>query len=674
MKNTIQKVKYDDVCRVLLTETLPYETPIIFSNQGFYQHIKKYYQNKSKIKDLIKYLFFDDNSAKYTVPIIYKIKKTESSFRHIGLLHPCSQVKFIEFYKDYSNLIINSCSKSNFSIRCPEKISSSFFKKNKLEDAKQFKGSSISNINDDTKFKHVTSYFSYHGYSKLHQFFNSFAFVMLERKYSAFWSLDISRCFDSIYTHSITWALKTKTHSKKTTSSKTTFGNIFDTLMQSSNFNETNGIIIGPETSRIFAEIIFQQIDCNIENDAKKAGYIYGVHYELKRYVDDMFIFGLSDKINEDLYQIIENRFHEYKLFLNKNKTKKTKHPFITPLSKAILETKVTLSNFTKRIIEPEVNKISKKTTFFPVKIWRKESVISNFINELKSTSIDNPEIYDVTNFYTLSAINNLIFEIINNRPSSEEISKRTTEYKNLFQVLIDIAHHLYSVSPSVGASIKLSIINLLSNSFFSTYIKEESNSIKLIIFEHSKYFLQSGWFNKLYESKNNQFLLEAINVLLSTRTLGPDFLLDHEIIKKVFKFKDNTKKFEHNSIINDPLSSQYFQITALLYYIGDEDTHNEIKNKILKSLNSIFKDLSDIRTNSEKCYLLLDILSCPFIRSVNKKKWVKILLKQWLQKEPDTPLINDWTEKLSLHTWFISWDHLELFNILERKELLKAY
>nr|WP_022667032.1 antiviral reverse transcriptase Drt3b [Desulfospira joergensenii] len=499
---------------------------------------------------------------------------------------------------------------------------------------------------------------------------------MLERKYTSFWSLDISKCFDSLYTHSVTWALKTKKHSKETTSSKSTFGNIFDRLMQSLNYNETNGIIIGPEVSRIFSEIIFQQIDCNIEEDAKnsKNKYLKGIHYEIKRYVDDIYIFALSDEICENLYHIIENKLREYKLFLNTNKTTKTKHPFITPLSKSILATKKIINTFIESLTERQTEDESQKTFLLPKKIWKKENLISNFLNDLKGTSIYDSEINDVVNLYSLSAINNFIFNIVENAPHQDILDKNASAFRELFHVLIDISYHLYTVSPSVSSSIKLSTINLLTVNFFSAFIKDESNSIRLKIYEHTKYFLESGWFNKLYHLEDHNFLLEAMNILLSTRIMGSDFMLDHETIKKVFKFKDNKKKIEFDSMVKGEESSNYFQITSLLYYIGNEEKYNQIKSKLLSHIDTKLKDLSDIRINSEMCYLFLDIVACPYVCDNDKKKWVRNLLSMWKGKKPTEESVSEWTTKLSSFPWFISWDHLELFNILERKELLKGY
>ncbi|EXS67912.1 hypothetical protein BF95_26490 [Sphingobium sp. Ant17] len=50
----------------------------------------------------------------------------------------------------------------------------------------------------------------------------------------------------------------------KDNTNSTGFANEFDRLMQSMNYNETNGICVGPEISRVFAEIIFSEVDRRI--------------------------------------------------------------------------------------------------------------------------------------------------------------------------------------------------------------------------------------------------------------------------------------------------------------------------------------------------------------------------------------------------------------------------
>ncbi|TOB85966.1 hypothetical protein CGJ95_23980, partial [Vibrio parahaemolyticus] len=66
--------------------------------------------------------------------------------------------------------------------------------------------------------------------------------------------------------HSVSWAAKEKEHIKEHVQYSNQVSQQLDTLMQRSNNNETNGICVGSEFSRVFSEIIFQRIDINIEN------------------------------------------------------------------------------------------------------------------------------------------------------------------------------------------------------------------------------------------------------------------------------------------------------------------------------------------------------------------------------------------------------------------------
>jgi hypothetical protein len=49
VKGNVRRVKKEDFARVLLTETCPYEVPVLFSNLGFYWHIRKYKDGRISI-------------------------------------------------------------------------------------------------------------------------------------------------------------------------------------------------------------------------------------------------------------------------------------------------------------------------------------------------------------------------------------------------------------------------------------------------------------------------------------------------------------------------------------------------------------------------------------------------------------------------------------------------
>src|SRR5689334_21266860 len=125
---------------------------------------------------------------------------------------------------------------------------------------------------------------------------------------------DVSKCFYHIYTHSICWAVKDK-YSAKLNATTSSFENDFDKLMQLSNYNETNGIVVGPEISRIFAEIILQQVDLNVLKKLETANLNLksGVDYEIRRYVDDYFVFSNNSDTLDTVKRICEKELQYYK-------------------------------------------------------------------------------------------------------------------------------------------------------------------------------------------------------------------------------------------------------------------------------------------------------------------------------------------------------------------------
>ncbi|WP_159633247.1 RNA-directed DNA polymerase [Erysipelothrix anatis] len=138
--------------------------------------------------------------------------------------------------------------------------------------------------------------------------------------------VDISNCYNSIYTHSISWAICGKNEAKKYMrtkepaylESKYEFSDRLDTFVRYMKNNETNGIVVGPFTSRIISEIILAAIDRDLERE----GYVF------RRYVDDYkFYFRTHSQAQESLPKI-ERVLNQYGLQLNSAKTQVEKYPY----------------------------------------------------------------------------------------------------------------------------------------------------------------------------------------------------------------------------------------------------------------------------------------------------------------------------------------------------------
>ncbi len=66
--------------------------------------------------------------------------------------------------------------------------------------------------------------------------------IELSLEYDYLIETDITDCYGAIYTHSIAWALHTKTTAKQKRTDKSLLGNIIDAHIQDMRHGQTNGI------------------------------------------------------------------------------------------------------------------------------------------------------------------------------------------------------------------------------------------------------------------------------------------------------------------------------------------------------------------------------------------------------------------------------------------------
>ncbi len=128
---------------------------------------------------------------------------------------------------------------------------------------------------------------------------------------------DISRFYPSIYTHSIPWAAYGKERVKKDLALYGgSLADRLDLLVRACNRNQTIGIPIGPETSRIIAEVISSRIDTEFQ----KANNGIGPD-RVDRLQDDWFIGAKSLEEAESLLASISAIYRLYGLEINGSKT-----------------------------------------------------------------------------------------------------------------------------------------------------------------------------------------------------------------------------------------------------------------------------------------------------------------------------------------------------------------
>jgi len=323
--------------RVLFSDVLPYELPIIMSNRNFYRLLVRYgihtegedlcwnADTPKEVLSLLKlYLGKDiENplsgkqsvSKKKTIPFVYNILHKPTKTRQLAIVHPLNQIEMVEFYEQYKSLLLYYCSRSNFSIRYPQAVASYFYYRDRLHNELLGRKSDPVEM-FFSEYENLRTYFSYKEYTNIYKFYESYRYQRAEKKYSHLVKFDVQACFDSIYTHSITWAINggPSLYKDSFVGPDLSFGEKWDRLMENMNYGETNGIVIGPEFSRLFAEVILQFVDSRVEARLKKDGYINKSAYECYRYVDDHFLFYNDEEVKKKALSYYEEELKAFKI------------------------------------------------------------------------------------------------------------------------------------------------------------------------------------------------------------------------------------------------------------------------------------------------------------------------------------------------------------------------
>jgi hypothetical protein len=145
----------------------------------------------------------------------------------------------------------------------------------------------------------------------------------LALKYEYMLNTDITDCYGSIYTHSITWALHDKDTVKEIVARKKQkptiyIGNDIDTILQSMHYAQTNGIPQGSFLMDFIAEMVLGYADMLFSEKIKDES-IYD--YQILRYRDDYRIFTNSQEDAAKIAKLLTEMLIELNLRLNSGKT-----------------------------------------------------------------------------------------------------------------------------------------------------------------------------------------------------------------------------------------------------------------------------------------------------------------------------------------------------------------
>lgn len=668
--------------RALLSDVLPYEIPITFSNRYLFEFICEnrisisadktkitWKEDDAALDKIIQLLFdfknhsisnceiaFDKKWELKTIPFCFNISHKDKDFRELTLIHPKNQLDLVSFYDKNKELITYYSDVSPFSIRKPVKVAKFTYNKDSLsrkeiEDADTHEKIEISG----KEYSNLKTFFSYKKYSNIHRFYESYQYHRCEKKYNRLMKFDISKCFDSIYTHTITWALLNKEIVKdKISESDNTFGGEFDRFMQNTNYGETNGIIIGPEFSRIFAELILQQIDFDIYKTLKAEQIYHKKDYELFRYVDDFFLFYNDESTRDRVHELYSLRLRDYKMSINGSKSKVYEKPIITELTIAKQKISDLFNKHFKSKIEEEILENGDVKEKYSLYI-SSNKIITRFKTIVKETDIKYKDILN----YALASLDKRVDRLIMNYISLvDKDSKKERFFVQALLEILDFAFFIYSVSPRVNSTIKLSL--LLSR--IVKFLKQDKT-----IFIDNKHTLYKKIFDEVFFTlqKNNtseHFQVETLYLLVIISELGKDYRLEEEILRTYFNIKKDevTGDFKVNNELN------YFSITVALFYMKSASRYNNLRELITKHILWKIKNSKrqNLEKNTELLLLLFDVISCPYLTIDYKKEVLSLFGIDSLQEE----IIN------KRKYWFTKWDDFKLKEELEAKRSMEVY
>lgn len=129
---------------------------------------------------------------------------------------------------------------------------------------------------------------------------------------------DITDCYGSIYTHTISWAIHGKKIAKNNKRDKKLIGNVIDKSLQRMHYNQTNGIPQGSKLTDFLAEILLTYADNELAHKLRKLRI---KEYKILRYRDDYKIFAHDSVTINNILKALTEVLLDINLKVNATKT-----------------------------------------------------------------------------------------------------------------------------------------------------------------------------------------------------------------------------------------------------------------------------------------------------------------------------------------------------------------
>ncbi len=569
----------------ILTDIMPVELSELFSYYPFYNYLIDNHTKVDQLLDTIIHLKNNPNSGTLfktnkwaSMPLKFSITKSSDSLRELNLSQPFAALEIFLFVSAFEKELLNSLDNTSmFSIRYHVKNNELYYKQKEKNIIHYFQD--LSNDLDKEILQQSGMYFDIKPYRSIIDFTNSDIWFDLNLKYKYFAKLDYKSCFDSIYTHTYVW-LVTKDVNDSITFENGNLYTTIDRIMQNINARTSNGIIVGPEFSRMIAEILLQGIDSIVYNTLLNEGFVLGKHYSVCRYVDDLFIFTDSEQLLDKIIKCYDVNSQKYKLQLNELKIKRQKLPFVlNPWLQQVSNYATELCNAIFYSKEERERSGDAPHGFKASMLFRKKSILKRNFSDLLCSYESNRK--TLVSYVLGTLLNKVSSPCGRYRLFRENVSNGT-----IFE-LLDYVFFIFAHFPSFeNAQRLISIISYIND---EVDFKKAKNIVLQQIINRYSYIFKSSNINDL------------INILLlcAECKIEIPYQYEQEILQKV-RFEDNPIVWG-SYLIYTQYDSTYFS-----------ETLGEIEELIKVKMESIIKK-KNILTYREIWWLLI-FNKCPHI------------------------------------------------------------
>lgn len=581
----------------ILTDLLPVELSELFSFSSFYLFLLGKEQQKiiSQSIEKLKAIKAKGSCSMFqnswsTKPLKYNILKGTDTMREMSIVQPLSALNLFLFMECYQKDILNFFNDTHcFSIRYHRKSTDLYYKSKEKKVTHYFQRQ-LSQLGKSV-IQQTGSYFKISPFESINAFTGSRIWRTCNFKYKYYAKIDYKSCFDSVYTHAYSWIIERNVVDAKDAKNSHLFMTI-DRILQNINGRSSNGILVGPEFSRMIAEVLLQQIDREILLELSNEGILQGKDYSAFRYVDDIFIFAHERESLDTIIEKFRLVGERYLLRLNDLKLTKGETPC---LPKEWIEKTRNLSdiigNFFYQGKKADYDKLPEDEHFLVKRDFVSVDRIKDEIATLMKKHLDDKR--TIVSFLLSTLLNN-----IGKKKNGYILFGKQGLGRSL--LLLDMALFIYAFYPSFDQTRKLiSIISYMNDEI--NFKNDDNGHNKLcktmqryvFVFQTANLFDICDWF---------PFFVEY-NIFLDTKT-------EAILISKA-------------TMLNDPI----IWANLLLYSKYYSSFFDEMKGRIESIVEKQISKISDKEPllQTEIWYVLV-FHNCPYI-SIKLRKTMSNLI-----------------------------------------------